>query len=217
MASSGETKVLVGVLLATLVIIVGGAFIVGRRPESRITPVTETERLVRADDAIAGPAEAAVTVVEFGDFQCPACGSLHPILQQVKQNNTGAPVRFVYRHFPLINIHEHAQLAAEAAVAAQQQGKFWEYHDLLFANQTKLARVDLESYASSLGLHLDEFKRALDDHTYRDAVQQDRADGDAIGVNATPTLFINNVQFTGQYSISSLQAAIDEALKERGQ
>lgn len=205
-----EMKVLGGVILITLAIVIGGAFLVGGTPaaDEAVTP----EVLVRDNSPALGPADARVTVVEFGDFECPACAALHPILQQLKTDNKDKSVRFVYRHFPLSQ-HPNAQNAAEAAVEAQRQGKFWEFHDELFANQSNLDRASLEKYAEALGLDLAAFQAALDQHTHRSQVLDDRSDGQIAGVNSTPSIFINGIHFTGQYSVSNLQGAIDEALQ----
>mgnify|MGYP002624585724 FL=1 len=133
---NSDTKVIICVVIATVVVIIGGALYANRNTNQaenhQTAPVDNPERLVGADDPILGAENATVTVVEFGDFQCPACGALHPVLQQVKEDLGDQPVRFVYRQFPLTQIHEYAQLAAEASLAADAQGKFWEYHDLLF-------------------------------------------------------------------------------------
>jgi protein-disulfide isomerase len=159
-----------------------------------------------------GPIDAKVTVVEFGDFECPACGALHPLLQQLKANNKDTSVRFVYRHFPLSQ-HPNAQLAAEASVEAAQQGKFWEFHDQLFTHQNDLDRASLEEYAQAVGLDINAFKKALDENTHRAFVIDDQSDGEAARVNSTPTVFINGIKFTGQFTVAGLQAAIDEHLK----
>lgn len=211
MAITTEMKVMGGVLAATVLIIIGGAFLVGGGAPANNEPVA-AELLVRDNSHSTGPTDAKVTVVEFGDFECPACGSLHPILQQLKADNKDKSVRFVYRHFPLPQ-HPNAQLAAEASIEASAQGKFWEFHDELFANQNSLDRSSLEKYAANVGLNVDAFKKALDENTHRGFVIDDRSDGQAARINSTPTIFINGVHFTGQYSVDSLQAAIDENLK----
>lgn len=211
MALTTEMKVLGGVLIVTVLIVIGGAFLVGRSPAGENEPVSP-EVLVRPNSHSTGPADAKVTVVEFGDFECPACGALHPLLQQVKVNNKDTSVRFVYRHFPLSQ-HPNAQLAAEASVEAGRQGKFWEFHDLLFTNQNNLDRASLENYAADLGLDTEAFKKALDENTHRGFVLDDRTDGQVARVDSTPTLFINGLHFKGQYSVRSLQAAIDEYLQ----
>lgn len=215
MALTGEHKVLIGVLVVTVLIIIGGAFLAGQDANAPTAsePVSNPDRLVREDDPVLGPEDAQVTVVEFGDFECPACGALHPPLKQVKADNADASVRFVYRQFPLEQ-HDHAQLSAEASLEAQAQGKFWEYHDLLFENQNSLTREDLESYAEQLELDMDSFRAALDDGRHADAVEEDKVDGRAVGVRGTPSLYINGVSYTGQYSVAALQAAIDQALTQ---
>lgn len=207
-----ETKALIGVLVVTVVIIVAGGLLAGRQ-SSTLSGVTSepvpAERLVRAEDPFIGPETAGVTIVEFGDFQCPACAALVPIIKQVKEENPD--VKFVYRQFPLTQVHEFAQLAAEASLAAHAQGKFWEYHDVLFANQSQLARSDLGAHANTLGLDLDRFNRELDEGMYRDAVQKSITDGNIVGVQGTPSLYINNVPYLGQNSVAAIQAAIDTA------
>ncbi|MAF80680.1 disulfide bond formation protein DsbA [bacterium] len=206
-----ETKTLIGVLAVTILIIVAGGFFAGRgnAPAGSVDEVVDSERLVRAHSPFAGPADAAVTVVEFADFQCPACGSLHPVLELVKEANPD--VRFVFRQFPLTQIHEFAQGAAEASLAANAQGKFWEYHDLLFENQSQLTRDDLITHAGTVGLDVSRFTSELDEAVYRSEVGDDRTDGNILGVRGTPTLYINGVQYQDQYSVHGLQAAIDSA------
>lgn len=222
---TNETKILGGVLLITLVIIVGGALLANSQPaaDQPNDPVAEAERLVQGDDpafakATAGEARSfedmKVTVVEFGDYQCPSCAVVHPLFEQLKASNADKSVRFVWRQFPLTSIHEHAFLAAEAALAAQAQGKFWEYHNQLFDNQSRLERDDLLAHAEAVGLDMAAFTQALDEHTYREAVDADRTDGNIVGVQSTPTFFINGVVYRGQYSEAALQAAIDAALAQ---
>ncbi len=213
-----ETKILSGVLIVTLLIIIGGSFIAERNgtvsgPSTLGEPVAQADRLVRDNSHATGPVEAAVTLVEFGDFQCPACGSLYLVLQQVKDKNPD--VRFVWRHFPLTSIHDFAQGAAEAAEAASVQGKFFEYHDILFVNQNNLTRENLITYAGDIGLNVEAFTAALDSGFGHEAVQRDRSDGSALGVQGTPTLFINGARYNGRYSVTELQAAIDSVKRER--
>lgn len=213
-----DTKVIIGVIVATVVFIGGGAWYASQKPaattEGQTLSAEQAARLVHEDDPALGATDAKVTVVEFGDFQCPACGALHSPLKQVKEQYQDQPVRFVFRQFPLTQIHEHALLAAEASLAAGAQGKFWEMHDLLFEGQTQLEREDLEKYAQQLELNMDQFRQALDEHSFQDAVAQDVADGRALNIRGTPTLYINGVQYTGQYSASALGAAIEVELTE---
>ncbi len=208
-----EAKITISLLAAAAVIIVGGAWWAGRGgSEGATVPASQANRLVRDDSAVLGARDAAVTVVEFGDFQCPACGALYPVMKEVKELYRDKPVRFVFRHFPLSQ-HEHARLAAEASLAAGAQDKFWEYYDLLFTNQKALARPDLESYAVRLGLNMDQFKSALDERRYGEEVQRDVSDARALGVRATPTVFINGVQYRGGFSVEELKRAIEEELE----
>ncbi len=214
MEMTTETKTLVGVLTVTVLIIIAGGFFAGQSSPTTTSQeqVVDSERLVREDDPSFGPTDAAVTIVEFGDFQCPACGSLHLVLELVKEANPD--VRFVFRQFPLTRIHEFAQKASEASLAAGAQGKFWEYHDLLFENQSQLTRDDLITHAGTLGLDVSRFTSELDEAVYRSAVSDDQTDGNILGVRGTPTLLINGVQYQDQYSVHGLQAAIDSARGE---
>ena len=210
-----DTKIILGVLVATAIIIVGGAWIVGnKQPAQEEAVVAETENLLREENSImAGPADAKVTVVEFADFQCPACASFYPVMKQAKEKYSDQSVSFVFRHYPLPQ-HEHAQLAAEAAEAAHAQGKFWEYHDILFENQPEFEKDQLIEYAEQIGLNMEEFNTALDSRTYRDVVLADLADGRAIGVPGTPSIYINGVKYTGSFSLSAFEVAINEALEQ---
>ena len=139
-----------------------------------------------------GPASAKVTVVEFGDFECPYCGEEEPVVEQMLKGYEGR-IRFAFKEYPLASIHPYAELAAEAALAANAQGKFWPYHDALYASQSALARSDLDTYASQLGLDMKAFDAALDDHTFAAAVAADVAQGTALGVQGTPTFFIQGI------------------------
>ena len=160
------------------------------------------------DDPARGDASAPVTVVEFTDFQCPACAAMHPVLEEVLKSY-GNKVRFVVRDFPL-NQHEHARKAAEAANAANAQGKFFEYIALLFKNQKALDVPSLKKYASELGLDRARFDAALDRGIYGAEIQKDVTDGEMYGVGSTPTIFINGVQLT-TLSADALKEAIDRA------
>ena len=163
------------------------------------------------DSPSQGPASAKVVVVEFGDFECPYCGEEEPVVTQMLSDYAGR-IRFVFKEFPLASIHPYAELAAEAALAANAQGKFWPYHDALYANQSALGRSDLDTYASQLGLDLTKFDAALDDGTYVAAVAADVTEGTALGVDGTPTFFINGIAVVGAVPYSDLQSVIDAQL-----
>ncbi|MCC6522760.1 MAG: thioredoxin domain-containing protein [Polyangiaceae bacterium] len=157
-----------------------------------------------------GPADAAVVFVEFADFECPYCGLEEPVVRQLMADYADR-VLFVYKHFPL-SFHPHARLAAEASLAAQAQGQFWAYHDVLYANQDALGRTALDGYAQSLGLDMTAFAAALDQHTEAPAVDADKAQGEALGVPGTPTFFINGRMGVGALDYDVLAEVIDEEL-----
>jgi protein-disulfide isomerase len=142
-----------------------------------------------------GDAKAPVTLEEFGDFQCPPCGALHPIFKTMQQE-FGPKLRIVFREFPLVPAHEHALAAARAAEAAGMQGKFWEMHDLIYENQKSWSnafdvRPIFEGYATKIGLDLEKFKRDLSSETVAQRIFQDGKRGRSLGVQGTPTVFIN--------------------------
>lgn len=137
-----------------------------------------------------GSVEARVIVEEFSDFQCPACQNAQPTVKQVTKE-FGDQIRFEYKHFPLTRIHPRAFTAALAAECANDQGKFWEYHDLLFGNQPNFSSSDLESYALSLSLDMESFSACLDSRAKADIVRADIDEAESRGINSTPTFFVN--------------------------
>jgi len=147
-------------------------------------------------DHIQGPADAPVTLVEYGDFECPHCGAAYPIVKGI-QRSMGEDLRFVYRHFPLTRVHEHAEHAAEISEAAAQHGKFWPMHDLLFENQDALEDDDLVGYAGRLGIDPEWAAAALADGQFEPRVREDFSSGVRSGVNGTPTFFINGQRYDG--------------------
>jgi protein-disulfide isomerase len=164
------------------------------------------------DDPSRGDANAPVTLVEFTDFQCPACAAMQPVLEEVLKSY-GNKVRFVVRDFPLAQ-HENARKAAEAANAANAQGKFFEYAELLFKRQKALDVASLKKYATEIGLNRPKFDAALDSGTYQEEVKHDIEDGEMYGVGSTPTIFINGLQLT-VLSADGLREAIDRALGQK--
>ncbi|MEI9953963.1 MAG: thioredoxin domain-containing protein [Pseudomonadota bacterium] len=157
-----------------------------------------------------GPADAKVTVVEFSDFQCPYCSRAATVVDQVKEKY-GTKVRFVFRQFPL-PMHENARGAAEAALAANAQGKFWQFHDKAFQNQGKLTRDGLEGIAKEAGLDVPAFKKALDSKTFAADVDSDLKLGESVAVNGTPTMFINGARVANPTSFEAISAQIEGAL-----
>lgn len=150
-------------------------------------------------DHVAGPAAAPVTLVEYGDFECPYCGRAYPIVKSI-QDALGDELRFVFRNFPLADMHPHAEHAAEAAESAGAQGSFWEMHDTLFEHQDELDDSSLVAYAEQLGLDAGQLTRDLDDGAWVGRVREDFRSGVRSGVNGTPSFFINGVRFDGNWT-----------------
>jgi Na+/H+ antiporter NhaA len=160
-------------------------------------------------DHVRGPRDALVTVVEYGDFECPYCGQAEPVLRELLRDF--GDVRYVWRHLPLNDVHPHTQLAAEAAEAAADQGRFWEMHDLLLEHQDALRQSDLVGYAEQLGLDVDRFSEALREHAGDARVADDVDSADLSGVSGTPTFFINGRRHYGAYDIATLSSAVRAA------
>jgi protein-disulfide isomerase len=176
-------------------------------------PAQPIQNISADDDPVRGEANAPITIVEFTDFQCPACAAMHPVIEEVL-NSYGNKVRFVVRDFPL-NQHENARKAAEAANAANAQGKFFEYIALLFKNQKALDVSSLKKYASELGLNRARFDAALDRGVYTAEIKKDIEDGEMYGIGSTPTIFVNGVQLR-VLSAEGLREAIDRAANNSG-
>jgi protein-disulfide isomerase len=163
-------------------------------------------------DHIRGQANASVTLVEYGDYQCPYCGLAHPIIDEIRRE-LGDGLRFVFRNFPLSEVHPHAEHAAEIAEAAGTHHKFWEMHDMLYAHQHALDDQHLAEYVTLLGVPTSEVKRALAQHVYADRVREDFMSGVRSGVNGTPTFFINGLRHDGSYDHDTLRTAISDAVR----
>jgi protein-disulfide isomerase len=161
-------------------------------------------------DHIQGPADAAVTLLEYGDYECPFCGAAYPIVKEA-QSRMGDRLRFVFRNFPISTSHPHAERAAEAAEAAASQGRFWPMHDLLYENQKRLDDADLHDYAKQLGLDVDAFDHDLAGHVHAERVREDFMSGVRSGVNGTPTFYVNGSRHDGGYELESLLAALERA------
>jgi protein-disulfide isomerase len=161
-------------------------------------------------DHVQGPETAPVTLVEYGDFECPYCAAAHVIIKEVEEL-MGDKLRFVFRHFPLTQIHPHAESAAEASEASAAQGQFWEMHDLLYENQPRLDRPHLMMYAEKLGLASEKFAREVDKGVHRERVRGDFLSGVRSGVNGTPSFFINGVRYDGSWDIGPLVEALETA------
>jgi formate-nitrite transporter family protein len=162
---------------------------------------------IEGRDHVKGPPDAASTLVEYGDYECPYCGLAHPIVQEV-QRRMGHRLRFAFRHFPLSEIHPHALRAAEAAEAAAAQGKFWPMHDLLYENQAALGDADLARYAGALGLDLQRFVKELAEGVWQPRIREDFLSGARGGVNGTPTFFVNGLRHDGPWDADTLVEAL---------
>ncbi|MGA2986765.1 MAG: thioredoxin domain-containing protein [Terriglobia bacterium] len=166
---------------------------------------------VTPEDHAQGPETAPVTLVEYGDYECPHCGRAYPIVKQI-QKHFGKRLRMVFRNFPLSEMHPHAEGAAEAAEFAGAQGKFWEMHDLLFENQDRLGATVYVKLAQELDLPATALLKALEGETYRVRVRTDFTGGVRSGVNGTPTFFINGHRHDGPFDFADLVSAIDKAI-----
>jgi protein-disulfide isomerase len=161
-------------------------------------------------DHVRGPEDAPVTVVEYGDFECPYCGQAEPVIRELLAD-FGDDVRYVWRHLPLSDVHPRAQLAAEAAEAAAEQGAFWEMHDLLLDRQDALRIPDLVRYAEELRLDVERFEEHVRKHAGAGRVAEDVDSADLSGVSGTPTFFIDGRRHHGAYDIETLSKAVRTA------
>jgi protein-disulfide isomerase len=166
---------------------------------------------VSKSDHAEGPADAVVTLVEFGDFECSHCGQAYLIVKDI-QNRLKGKLRFVFRNFPLTHQHQHALPAAEAAEAAAAQGKFWPMHDILFEHQKRLGDAQLVRHAAKIGLEPSKFAADMETHAHLPRVQEHFDSGLGSGVHATPTFFINGVRYDQSWDVDSLTAALKAAL-----
>ncbi len=163
-------------------------------------------------DHIRGPVDAPVTLVEYGDFECPYCGRAEPVVRELARN-FGNDLRFVFRHLPLVDVHEHAATAAEAAEAAGAQGRFWEMHDILIPEGVSLIYPDLVRYAGDLGLDVERFADDIRSRRYALRIARDVASADASGAVGTPALFINGRRYGGPHRVDALAATIERELE----
>ncbi len=193
-----------------------GVFLASLRSQAKIVVRLEPPAAVRVDMAITGAPvrgtpDAAVTVVEFSDFECPFCKQAHGTVTKVMERYAGK-VRLVYRDLPLERIHPQARGAAEAARCAQDGGKFWEYHDLLFLRSPKLAPEDLKRYAKEVGLDAQKFDACVASGAHKESVQRDMEEGARLGITGTPAFFINGRLLTGAQPVEAFARIIDDEL-----
>ncbi|MFL5691561.1 MAG: DsbA family protein [Ktedonobacteraceae bacterium] len=157
-----------------------------------------------------GPASAAVTLVQYGDYECPYTRQSTTVVRAIQQQ-LGDQLRFIFRNFPLTEIHPHALHAAFAAEAAATQGKFWQMHDYIFHHQHTLEDSDLEQFAAAVGLDMQQFAHDMAERPYMDRIEEDLQNGLRSGVRGTPTFFINGVLYPGSWEQEALLAALEEA------
>lgn len=219
---SQEAKVLLSIGAATVILLIGAVVFLSRGSTTTPSPIITTplpsidsKLLVSPTSHQTASSSAKVTVVEFGDYQCPVCGDAYPTTKQVIQNY-GDKINFVFRNFPLPQ-HQNAQIAAEAAEAAGAQGKYWPMHDMLYEHQNDWSDASqplslFDSYAKSIGLNLDQFNSDVTSNKYTSVIEQDMQDGETLGVNATPTFFINGQEFVGNIDYSQFKSTIDQDL-----
>ncbi len=208
-----ETAIMIG----GFVVIFGGlGFLITRNNQVTTTPAPKDQLIRPTSHSTVNP-DAKVNIVEFGDFQCPACAAAFPIVEQLLALYKDNPqVNFVSRNFPLPQ-HQYALITAEAAEAAGAQGKYWEMYRLIYANQdTWVNSADpmsiLVGYATQLKLDVERFKSEVTANKYNDIINQDKQDGIALGINSTPTFFINGVRATGVQDFADFKARVDAAL-----
>jgi protein-disulfide isomerase len=165
-------------------------------------------------DHIQGSSTAPVTLVEYGDYECPYCGQAYPVIKEV-QKRLGDKLQFVFRNFPLTEMHPHAQHAAEAAEAAAAQNRFWEMHDYLYEHQQALDDRYLEKYADYLGLDLAKFNTDMSSHVHADRIREDFLSGVRSGVNGTPTFYINEVRYDGSFDLETLLKTLRSVINRK--
>jgi len=209
-----ETKLFVAIILGTIAIVVAGIFLMTRGTTSATK--VDSSLLVRADSDRIASGSGTITMVEFGDFQCPACGAYYPVVKQVV-SDFHTQINYVFRNFPLDSIHPNAHIAAQAAEAAGVQGKYWEMHDMLYVKQAEWsdksnARDIFAGYAQSLGLDVNKFKTDIDSSVVTSKVQEDISDGNALTINQTPTFFINGQMIDNPATFADFETLIKSAI-----
>ncbi len=217
-----ETKVLSIIGAVTLIVLAGGIFFLSKSSPNTASPANtqpvNPQLLIKPDSNQTASQSAKVNLVEFGDYECPSCFQAYPIIKQILGNYDGK-INFVFRNFPLPQ-HKNAQIAAEAAEAAGAQGKYWPMHDALYDHQNDWAEVSnplniFKTYAQSMGLNMSQFQSDVQSNKFSNKINEDINDGYALGVNATPTFYLNNKLYSvGVPSYDGLKSKIDSALSQ---
>jgi protein-disulfide isomerase len=213
-----ENNLIGKVIVVITVLVVVGAIFWGIRTQDSGSKNVNVE--VTDEDTYLGNKDAKVTLVEYSDFQCPACRAFEDIVKQLKESYSGEDLKIVYRHFPLRSIHPNADLAAQAAEAAGEEGKFWEMKDILFKNQAEWSKEKdpkglFGAYAKSIGLDVAEFDEdLLPEDDSKERVEKDYQSGVALGVNSTPTFILNGVVLKNPQNLDEFKKLIDAELKK---
>jgi len=210
--------ILWGSVIIIIIAAVVGMFFLSNKPSNPADNIAGQPGQISMADWVRGDANAKVTLVEYSDFQCPACAAYYPLVKKLEEK-FGSQMSFTYRHFPLSQIHKNAELAAMAAEAAGLQGKFWEMHDMLFENQTAWsnnynAKKVFIGYAEKLVLNTDQFENDLDRKDLRDKIAANYKEGVSIGINGTPSFFVNGVKITNPKSYEEFEKIISEKLAQ---
>jgi len=216
---SGENKTLIGFIVVSLVIVVGGIFFFSKPSGQSAPKPVQKELLVRDDSPKVSASGEKAVLVEFGDYQCSACGAYHGLVKDLLESNK-ASLSFVFRHFPLSQ-HKNARAASYAAEAAGVQGKYWEMHAKLYENQNSWANLGspnkvFEDFAKDLGLDVEKFAGDLEGANISSKVDRDYTDGVTLGVNSTPTFYLNGRQLNNPKNLSEFQNFVDQALQNTG-
>lgn len=211
---TNEAKALIGIGIATLAIIFGMMFLIGKGGPTNTNTPADPKLLIRPDSHQTAK-DAKVTLVEFGDFQCPGCAAAQPTVKQIK-NDYKDKVNVVFRNYPLPS-HANAMAAATAAEAAASQGKFWEMHDKLYENQTEWSEEKDPSqkfagYAQEIGLDIAKFKEDVTSNKFEEKIKTDEVNGNMLGVNSTPTFYLDGQKLEGIPSFEGLKILIDQRL-----
>lgn len=212
----GKMIAIWGSSLIALGLIVWGIVFLVQHYEPGLSERITIENKIEADDWVTGNRNASVILTEYGDYQCPGCGAYFPLVEHLVAEYKDR-IAFVYRHFPLNNIHPHAVSMAIAAEAAGKQGKFWEMHKMIFENQDTWSKLNdvtdtANGYAQALGLKVDQFKTDFKSDALRTKVQNDLDEAIKIGLNSTPTFFVNGVRIEGPRSYEDFKTVLENAL-----
>lgn len=210
------------IILSIVIVALVGLFFITKKDSASNVTVEGDPKTILESDHVRGDKKAKVTLIEYGDFQCPACGSYYPIIRSLEATYAGK-VNFVFRHFPLIQIHPNAFAAARAAEAAGNQGKFFEMHDRLYETQSSWGETTanqqalFEGYAKELGLNMDQFKKDYASSQVADRINQDLASGQqAFEINSTPSFVLNGEKITNPKDLDAFKQVLDEAIKKAG-